>query len=462
MSLQSLNLDVLETILSFVESRDALPLMTTCRALHVPAMRRHLFEITLRWDSHSRGWKKTLKFCKFILDDPQARAPHLRALTLLPSHHRLAPPTSDHLAKVIRHATGLRRIVLSFVDDNFLESSPTLVDALADVESLETIRFNFVSTRGVALLSRMKSQPRSVQCAVSAYRLPSQGPARFLHNFVQSLTFLELLGALNILAVDTEPHDVWPRVQELTLRDTEIRGGHWQLICRAFPNLRTLHMRGMLIDTTGTCAEWSEMDLVQTRSPLLLRCHVRCVEIRANLDPSQYNVADYIEMLGHTSPVALTCHFNHRILDYVHVRLHRLRFLHLETYDLALPRELSSVARWVDATLLSLASTLAQSRVRAVIVELPHNCTTKRAELLSHTKNIALHARCMELIGLHRRGYAGSLVRQVGDLRDWRYSLCNWYHVTSRTTDGTPELSRVSEADVPGLAPLVQACKTLE
>ncbi|KAH9922656.1 uncharacterized protein B0H18DRAFT_1120828 [Fomitopsis serialis] len=469
MSLLSLNFDVLEAILSFVESRDALPLMTTCRALHVPAMRRHLFEITLRCD-RLRESKKTMKFCKFILGDPQARARHLRALTLLLNHQRLlASPVSDHLAEVIRHATGLRRIVLDGAGDNFFDSAPALTDALADVESLKTIRLTFVGPRGIALLSRMKSQPRTVQCRVNiAYaRQPWQGPTQFLHNFVRSLTVLELHDALDLLTVETESHVVWPRVQELALMDENVKREHWQFICRAFPNLRTLRMDGTLIDTAGAYAEWSEMDLVQTSNPLPLRCRVRCVELNISLDKqflSPHNVADYLEMLGNCLPIALICHLNRCILDYLPVLLHRLRFLHLETYDLEppAPRLLSSVTRWVDATLLSLASTLARSRVRAVIVELPHNCTTKRAELRSHAENIATHARCMELIGLHRHGYKGSTLRQVGDLRDWRFSLCNWYHVTSRTTDGTPQLSRVSEVDVPRLVPLVQSCKTLE
>ncbi|KAH9922667.1 acyl-CoA N-acyltransferase [Fomitopsis serialis] len=332
-----------------------------------------------------------------MLGDPKVRARCLRALTLLPRPHRpAAVPIFDHLAEVIRHATGLRRIVLDYADDSFLDSCPTLADALADVESLETIRFDFVSTRGVALLSRMKSQPRSVQCSVNVFRLPSQGPTRFLHNFVQSLTFLELYDALDILAVDTESHAVWPRVRKLVLQDEKIRREHWQFICRAFPNLRTLRMGGMLLDTAGTCAEWSEMDLVQTRSPLPLRCHVRCVELNISLDKqflSPHNVADYLEMLGHSSPVALTCHLNDRILDYLPVRLPRLRFLHLATHDLELPTELGGVARWVDATLLRLASCLAQTQVRTVIVDLPHKCTNRRAELRSHAENIATHAR---------------------------------------------------------------------
>jgi len=465
MSLLSLNFDVLETILSFVEPRDALPLMTTCCALHVPAMRRHLFEITLRWGDY-RECRKTVKFCEYMLGDLQVRARCLGALNLFPQSRRPpAVPISDHLAEIIRHATGLRRIVLN-ADDYFLESCPTLVDALADVESLKTIRFNssLAAARGVALLSRMKSQLRSVQCMISLRAiLPPLGPTPFLHNFVQSLTFLDIHGVLDILVVDTEPHVVWPRVQELTLRDAKIKHGHWQFICRAFPSLRTLRMGGTLLDTSGACAEWSEMDLVQTRSPLALRCHVRCVELHANLEdrrsmPSQHNVADYLEMLGHASPVALTCRLNHCIMDYVPVRLHRLRFLHLETYDLVFSRELSSIARWINAALLHLASSLAQSRVRAVIIKLPHNCAIKRAELRSHAENIALHARCMDLIGLHRHGLQGSM----GDMRSWRYSLCNWYHVTSRTADGTPHLSRVSEEDVPELVPLIQSCKVLE
>ncbi|KAH9917974.1 uncharacterized protein B0H18DRAFT_1033080 [Fomitopsis serialis] len=464
MSLQSLNFDVIETILSYVESRDALPLMTTCRALHMPAMRRHLFEITLRWED-PRECQNILQFCEYMLGDPKVRARCLRALTLLPRPHRpAAVPIFDHLAEVIRHATGLRRIVLDYADDSFLDSCPTLADALADVESLETIRFDFVSTRGVALLSRMKSQPRSVQCSVNVFRLPSQGPTRFLHNFVQSLTFLELYDALDILAVDTEPHAVWPRVRKLVLQDEKIRREHWQFICRAFPNLRTLRMGGMLLDTAGTCAEWSEMDLVQTRSPLPLRCHVRCVELNISLDKqflSPHNVADYLEMLGHSSPVALTCHLNDRILDYLPVRLPRLRFLHLATHDLELPTELGGVARWVDATLLRLASCLAQTQVRTVIVDLPHKCTNRRAELRSHAENIATHARCMELIGLHRHGYQQSLHGQVQDRQDWRSLLCNWYHVTSRTDDGIPQLSRVFQKDTPGLVPLIQSCKTL-
>ncbi|KAH9922657.1 uncharacterized protein B0H18DRAFT_1120829 [Fomitopsis serialis] len=326
MAFQTLNLDVVESILSHIAPLEALPLMTTCRALHVPATRRFLSAVEICWDGYLECHDHA-QFCDYMLADPQPRAQCLRELTLSlilepDISHPSGMPLQDRLAEIVRHATALRKIFLLTANDTFTQSCPALVDAIAEAKSLKVIHFLHVDLSGIALLSRMKSQLVSVTCKMDRGAATTvtqvQKPMRFLRNFVECLTKVTLNEALDVLIADANPKGVWPRVQELVLGDGEIRPEHWRPVCRAFPNIRTLRVRAASVDVTGAHAEWPKLDLVQTRSPLPLQCHVRNVKVDDGNDEeplpgNNHDAAQYFEMLRRVSPVTLTYYHDRKL-----------------------------------------------------------------------------------------------------------------------------------------------------
>ncbi|KAH9829654.1 uncharacterized protein C8Q71DRAFT_789362 [Rhodofomes roseus] len=485
MSIQSLNYDVMEAILSFVEPRDALPLTATCQALHVPATRRLLSEVFIDWEVGAGGSSqmekkapaadtgvynmKGLLFCEYMLRDIQNRPQCLKALYLhrseRPSWRKSVRrpklvPFHERITEVIPHATTLRTLYLDARDarkTSFTENRPSLADALANVQSLETIRFHCRHTSDLALLCRMKSQPRTVWCSSSWQSFePSRQLSRFLHNFVERLTTLRIRGVHDIMLANAQLGLVWPRVKELAIQDQFIMDKYWQILPRAFPNLRSLRVVPWSVTTVDADLEWSELDVVCTRSLLPLRCRVRSLELASDLNPhilpAHRYVASQFDMLRRAMPVVLTCHYERQILELVPKHLGSLKVLHLTEYAgwwrATGANDHRHLPEWTSTTLRHIASALASSRIRAVIIELPHNATIRKAQLRSHAENIATHAGSLELIGIHLYGFRNRRLWPIERLQDWRTSLCNWYHVTSRNTDGTPCLTIVPKEDV--------------
>ena len=348
MSFQTLNLDVVDIILSFIEPHEALSLTTTCRALHIPATRRLLYEFDSAF-FYVEAAQRILRFCDYMLADRRHRPQCLRVFYLrLWSLRKMQvdPAIYVRLADVIRHATGLRKV---FVTDNldafFSNTYLSLADAIAEVESLEHVEFDCVPRNRVALfLSRMKSRPRVLKCTMSSpigsnvAKVVTPKPTQFLRNFTGCLTKLVLDRALELIA-EIEPYTVWPHVQELVLGEWVVTDEIWRLIIRAFPNVRTLcfceAVRSRCTPMARLGLQWSSLDLVRTSCPLPIQCHVRRVELDVILhgnNPSSINeVTDCSEMLRCASPTALTCHLYNLSLRCVADCFHSLHILRLVT-----------------------------------------------------------------------------------------------------------------------------------
>lgn len=84
MSLQTVNQDVIAIVLSYLEPKQALPLATTCRSLHVPATQRLLSEYSATFSDSGNddGTDRLLKFCEYMLACPQRRLPCLKVLVI--------------------------------------------------------------------------------------------------------------------------------------------------------------------------------------------------------------------------------------------------------------------------------------------------------------------------------------------------------------------------------------------
>ena len=76
--LSTVNDDVFATILSFLEPKQALPLATTCRSLHVLATQRLVSGYSVIFtnpENDSTGEEKLFKFCEYMLAFPERRLP---------------------------------------------------------------------------------------------------------------------------------------------------------------------------------------------------------------------------------------------------------------------------------------------------------------------------------------------------------------------------------------------------
>ncbi|KAH9922641.1 uncharacterized protein B0H18DRAFT_1212511 [Fomitopsis serialis] len=438
MSLQSLDFDVLETIMSYVQSRDALPLTTMCRALHEPATRRLLSDISIH-PNRQRDHYHGMLFCDHMLANSAHRARYMRTLTLWPAG--MNPVVLNHLAEVIRHATNLRAFHLDTTDDAFY-FCPPLADAFADASSLTTIEFNFVSPEWM--------QPTS--------RLILDGADTVLSNLVGCLTMVTLNPNILDVLVDVEPRTVCPHARELVVGQGRFKSDHWELISRVFPSTRIFRTQASPFGIGEAHTEWTTLDLVQTTNPILLRCYVTRLELDVNLDDvlvpeeSTYKPADYFETLRCVSPVALTCFvdLNRQIVEWVTGHLIHLRVLHLMTCDLRWWHLRTDVAAWTDDTLRHLASTVASSKLRAVIIELPHNFPATRALLRSHAENIVARAGTVELVGI--RCHA-AMDRGISRIDKYTMTRYNWYRVERRENDGSSQLNTLAQDDVLRIVP---------
>ncbi|KAH9938525.1 uncharacterized protein B0H18DRAFT_17997 [Fomitopsis serialis] len=342
----TLNLDVLDVILSFANPYDALQFSMTCRDGHKLAMPHFLEEVEfpLPWLC-LRGAKRSALadpelfegFRAYMLDSPHAshRLRKLKALQLGEEafcvewgerDRGTVPPTdtftlAEPLADVIRGAVELRRISIHYSEAIF-DDVPQLIDAIASLPRLQEVCFYGADVSTLGLLSRMQSRLRRVELRIIEYNDQETrerwwgdyafGNDRFLHNFTESLQVLSLHGGLDIIE-ELEPHTVWRAVRELKL----VRGNpvNLQAMARAFPNLRRLHTEPGPSAVEPAIHQWRKLDTVWAAHPLPLQHPVRHLIMHWTLQAYRYLAPPFnqalaggtIAMLQHTLPVVLEC-----------------------------------------------------------------------------------------------------------------------------------------------------------
>ena len=335
MSLQGLNDDVLTIILSYLEPHDALPLTTTCRSLHFPAITRLASEYDVVYlDPSNDCIDRLLKFCDYMLAYPQHRPAYLKALHLEVWKPVLHPLALNRLADVISHARALHTMSL-YGDLN--ELGPSVMNAIVNADSLDCFRVDTdVPQMSLFSLSDVKFRPRVVTCLVDSsdpYTVtdPELIPKQLLNNIRE----LAIAGMLHIIEAMAS-HIVCPHVERLKIDDSTITAAQWDALMRTFPNVHTFRTTARSVPVFNTSASpyagWSELDMVHALSPLPLRhCRVRRVELeipmrqlpRCDLSP------EMLDMLRCVSPVALTSWMNDELLDCVGRDLHSVNMLRL-------------------------------------------------------------------------------------------------------------------------------------
>ena len=108
----TINVDVVELILSLLNEDDALRLACTCRSLRPPSMRRALSRLTIRGTYKEND--RIQSFCDYLLADPSTQPPKLRSLRIQDVWKRdnLVPAFSS-LAAVLRRAPSLRELYIA-------------------------------------------------------------------------------------------------------------------------------------------------------------------------------------------------------------------------------------------------------------------------------------------------------------------------------------------------------------
>ncbi|KAH9922650.1 uncharacterized protein B0H18DRAFT_507667 [Fomitopsis serialis] len=354
MPMDSLNFDVVETILSYVESQDALKLATTCRTLHALAVQRLLSHISIDYN-----WSidRILQYCTYMLADAKGRPRCLRSFSII-SIPRGDLSVFDTLAEVLGHAPALRRVSLSWEAGYALDDSPAFADALASLDSLDLLDVCGVHLGLMRLLPRMKCRPRTVHCDLfpvsdSDY-LEMSGLCKAeqsspLCNFANCVTSLKLGHAA--MLIEELVHTVWPCVRELSVSSSTIK--NIQSISHAFPNLRTLRCWNVRLKDPVIPAEWRQLQFVSITDPIPLQCHVHHVQLNVDCERASMSyIHQSFEMLRCASPVTLGCYASVGLFRHVAEHLRSLRILHFDASNVPLdiPMHPTIVGRTVSCT----------------------------------------------------------------------------------------------------------------
>ena len=361
MNLFTLNLDVLDTILSYADIYDTFMLSLTCRAAQRVATPRFLRTVTfpLPWlwlhgakRTPEASWELYNSFTAYMLASGTHRLGYLKDLTLgedafcidfgdrikftAPSRYdfKLANPLAD----VVRGAVGLRKLSIDRAESVF-EAAQQLADAIEGLTQLEAVCFRDADVIVLSLLSKMRSRPRKVEISIREYRNHetharwwgryTAGHDRFLHNFTECLVTLHLCGGFPIIQ-QLEPDTVWPAVRELVLLHTK----GWpreiadlQAMARAFPNTRHLHVAELpqsVVRDLNLSGRWKQLDTVYSGDPIPLQCLVRCLHLGWRFG----NVLNASALMLHqTLPVIVECTASETLFQCIAQYAPSVRFL---------------------------------------------------------------------------------------------------------------------------------------
>ena len=166
----TINVDVVELILSLLNEDDALRLACTCRSLRPPSMRRALSRLTIRGTYKEND--RIQSFCDYLLADPSTQPPKLKSLRIQDVWKRdnLVPAFSS-LAAVLRRAPSLRELYIARQVKFVIDACPAFADALASIQSLDAFDIYNVDWDAVSpILSRMPCNLRVLRFEVESGR----------------------------------------------------------------------------------------------------------------------------------------------------------------------------------------------------------------------------------------------------------------------------------------------------
>ncbi|KAH9922894.1 uncharacterized protein B0H18DRAFT_496762 [Fomitopsis serialis] len=408
-----------------------------------------------------------------MLADVPRRMPLLTALSLTKEAFRFEPSDEDvceedwimdysaasQLALVIRLSPSLRK--LSILDaEGVFSKVPELGDAVAGLTRLDDIRFGWthdsdVTTHDVTVgvLSRLKSQPRKVECYILQTGVGlNRGEDRFLGSFTTSVTTLKLRRHPEVI-LTLAPNTFWPAVESLELegdQNSEFFINNRAHFARAFPNVRRLKIldhscRVPSTSIPATANHWRNLDFVSISSPLPVGRPVRHLHYSANTASVHWRIDQYAndtqEFLRQSSPVTLSCRAQQDLVEWVAATASSLRVLQL--HYVCRPRghapglaDDSDMRGVIDM----FCPYIGLLQLRAFSFSLAFTLPLDDASVLRHAVAIALHIPALHYIGIQLHGGE--------ELDVFQYK---WARVVSRPQQGEPVLEMVPEYDVDAL-----------
>ena len=224
-----LNYDVLIAVMAFSDRCGIGRLMQTCRTLYL-AGSSYILDGEVSFSTRGR----LISFCRFMLRDPPNRFWHLRELELGTSGRFKNPQAGELIADLFIHAKHLRTLRLLHCD--YLELSPRVFRALADMTSLRDLTLISLSDEAYDLLPELQSPLMRIEC--SFYNNDTYDPAdpiSLLAPFKNSLKEMKVtwveFASLNVRYL---------HVTDLYVDDC--RFAELRYIFHAFPNLRRLSL----------------------------------------------------------------------------------------------------------------------------------------------------------------------------------------------------------------------------
>ena len=188
------------------------------------------------------------------------------------------------LAKVLREATNLRRLVIRDLEP-LLQHQPAIADAMPNLSRLRDMDFFLIGKCTLEMLKRTTCHPHRLEFGMWKDGSRVAGDTAAFDDYAPSLHTVNLWQCACLLETFS-PHYVGEGVRVLGLGG---RVPDLSIISREFPNVRTITFAPECsIEDKPPTAIWTNLDHVITSVPLpFFSCTVRRLDLRYVLGAAQ-------------------------------------------------------------------------------------------------------------------------------------------------------------------------------
>lgn len=252
------NLDVVQTIISYLNRRSLLNLSLTCKLYHTLALKSMLSsKVTIRTNSNLVG------FCAFILADVSIRGPWVRSLVIhrkvVFRRHLKRGVVMDvsclsSLAAILLWCKGLSSFHMSCMAES-IKACPMLGHSIASLTSLKELVLSESeeSPLVLELLRNMKSRLRRLQLEWYNPDFPWSDAATY-----ESLAHLEVLKITELGFPPSNAHYFsWPTVREFVASYCRFSIEQLAII---FPNLQSCRLFNGIVEHRRELPSWPSLD----------------------------------------------------------------------------------------------------------------------------------------------------------------------------------------------------------
>ncbi|CCM00522.1 uncharacterized protein FIBRA_02556 [Fibroporia radiculosa] len=304
MNFLDLNDDVLDAIVSYLSAEDALYLSSTCRRVHDIGARKALARVSIL---NNNG--RFMSFGACVLSKISDRSTYLRELHVSlidTSREGEFDSASLILARVLRRSQNLRILVLRLTEI-LIENAPVVARAVGDMNNLVVLELHHAGCDSIKMLSKVRSRlDKLVVRCPSSFTISNR---RLLPHIghIRSLRSLEINGMR--FEEKLHPQLIWKGMRTLRLESCK---APMTLIVHSFPNLRTIHLDGILrwheMPNVDHC--WPSLDELTAESAEDLigwpiTCPVRSVSYRALINTTHDSEITFSQ-IRRMKPIALS------------------------------------------------------------------------------------------------------------------------------------------------------------